>query len=111
MARQFITSVAIAAVLASTPGCFTIIGTSIGAISEPSKKPLAPTPTEIVGPPGGHAVTFASSRELRDESTGMSSTTKGFLIGGAIDLALVGLTVLAISQMDWDWCGVDGCSD
>jgi hypothetical protein len=108
--RPILAVVALAALL-STTGCFTVIGTTVGALSEPSKKPSPPAPTEMAGPPGGSAVVFAPSRQGRDVDTGMSSTTKGFLIGGAIDLALVGLAVLALSQASWDWCSEDGCSD
>jgi hypothetical protein len=101
MRKRIVTTVALAAVLASAPGCFTVIGTGIGAISEGPPKREPRLVREVKGPPGGQAPPFYSfDTKSGGDDTGMSSTTKGFLIGGAIDLTLLGLMVVALSSWD-----------
>ena len=108
--RKTVLLAALAATLSSA-GCFTVAGVTIGAISDSgnSRKPPRPPPQEMHGlPPGSY---FAPSSPPPAENTGMSATGKGALIGLAIDTTLVVLAAVAISQMDFSWCGDDGCSD
>lgn len=99
--RQRILAAVALAAMVSTTGCFTVIGTGIGAISEPKPAPEPQLVREVVGPPGGQTQPFyyLDSRK-RSDNTGMSRTTKGFLIGGALDLTLLGLMVVAMSSWD-----------
>ena len=78
MGKHFITSVAIAALLASTPGCFTIAGGVIGGAGDP--------------PPGAP----------HKPDTGMSGGAKGVLVGAILDVALISATAYSFTQMHWN---------
>ena len=75
-----VTSVALAALLASTPGCFTIAGGIIGGAGDP---PAA----------------------QRKADSGWSGGAKGVLVGAIIDVALIGAAAYSFAHMDWNLGG------
>lgn len=75
MRKRIITSVALVALLASTPGCFTIIGGMVGGAGEPT-------------PPKPHS--------------GMSGGAKGVLVGAVIDAALITAAAVSFANMDFN---------
>ena len=113
--RSWIVFVALTAVLHA--GCFTVLGATVGGISDSGSKhapPPPPAPVQVTGAPGATALIFERShRKLAPANEGMSGAAKGALVGVTIDAVLTGLLILAVSEMDWEWCGDtdSGCSD
>jgi hypothetical protein len=129
MSQRFFTSVALAAVLASTTGCFSIIGATVGGLSDNSHAPRSrhrQTAPRSLGAPGAASEPFYFDPDLRaasaqehhvdapeepdDDDSGMSPAVKGFLGGAALDLVLGGLALYMASQIDFygSVCD-DGC--
>jgi len=94
--------VAVAAVIALTcSGCFSVAGLTIGAIVDHGSAAAArPAPVVVLGAPGSGRISRKTHRRT-EASTGTPAATKGLLIGGIIDLALIGLTLVVLSQLDF----------
>ena len=116
MKNNLIATVALAAALSST-GCFTLVGATIGSISDSGskrnqKRPPPPPPEQLRGlPPGSYYFSSGYAQQPQaEENVGMSGAGKGALIGLVIDGIFVAMMAVAISNLDFGggWCE-EGC--
>jgi hypothetical protein len=110
--NKLITTAAIAAALSST-GCFTLVGLTIGAVSDgppPLKRPRPPDPAQLRNlPPGSYYFSQTHATPRAQQDTGMSGAAKGALAGVVVDAAVIALLAVAISRIDLDFGCHEGC--
>jgi len=117
MKNKLIPTIALVAALSST-GCFTLVGATIGSISDsgkPKRPPPPPPPAQLRGlPPGSYYFSAGYAQQPQaEDNTGMSGAGKGALAGLVVDGVIVTLLAIAIANMDfgggWGGSCYDGC--
>jgi hypothetical protein len=110
--RNLAVTAALAALVASSSGCFTFLGGISGAISD-NARPAPPTITPAqrrlseLPPTSMH---YVPAPPPTPEDTGMSGGAKGVIAGAAVDAMLFGLGYMLFSDLDVDYgCGHGDC--
>src|SRR5262245_48510291 len=108
--RKAVVTAALVGVIASSTGCFTMLGGIAGSMHDPDPPPPRraqprPPPRLMVGdelPPGWQLAEPAPPPPPPARETGMSNAGKGMIAGALVDAALIGLTYYLFSGIDLD---------